>query len=350
MTTDERRVRDIGEFGLIDELRAALPGAVRGGGQIELGIGDDAAVWRPSPDVQCVVTTDTLVDEVHFRLDWTDWRSLGHKALAVNLSDCAAMGAHPVLATVSLGLTGDERVADLRAMYGGLGDLAAAHAVTVAGGDIVRSPHALTITVSVIGECRAGPPLRRDGARAGDLIAVSGTLGASAAGLRLLTANGAAHGAATADLLIATHLRPQPRLTLGRLLVTHGATAAMDLSDGLYGDLPKLLRASGATGNVDARTIPVASSVRALFPLDWLELGTRGGEDYELLFTIPGPRWSALNRAVNEIGATLTAIGTVTAPASSAPLLTVVGLDGRTAPIDVEAFDHFGSEDSSSSA
>ncbi|MBA2278332.1 MAG: thiamine-phosphate kinase, partial [Chloroflexia bacterium] len=195
-----------------------------------------------------------------------------------------------------------------------------------------------------------GQALTRAGAQAGDLIAVSGTLGASAAGLRLLTANGAAHGAATADFLIAAHLRPQPRLALGRLLVVHGATAAMDLSDGLFGDLPKLLGASGATGRIDARTIPVASSVRAHFPLDWLELATRGGEDYELLFTIPGPRWFALSRAASEIGATLTTIGAVTTPAPSTPLLTVVGLDGRTAPIDAQAFDHFGGEDSSSSA
>ncbi|MDP9365929.1 MAG: AIR synthase related protein, partial [Chloroflexota bacterium] len=131
------RVRDVGEFGLIERLRAALPPGAAAGPGIELGIGDDAAVWRPMPGEQVVVTTDSLVEGIHFRLDWTDWASLGHKALAVNLSDLAAMGAVPRLAVVTLGLRGDERVADLEALYRGLGALAARTGCAVAGGDLV---------------------------------------------------------------------------------------------------------------------------------------------------------------------------------------------------------------------
>lgn len=334
--SDEGRVRDLGEFGLIAALHAALPESVQGG--VDLGIGDDAAVWRPTPGVPCVVTTDTLVDGIHFRLDWTDWRSLGHKALAVNLSDCAAMGARPTLATVSLALTGDERVADLCEMYDGMGALAAAHGVAVAGGDVVRSPRALVLTVTVLGECHDGPPLRRDGARPGELIAVSGTLGAAAAGLRLLAGGGRGRAAATADLLAAAHLRPQPRVALGRTLAAHRASAAMDLSDGLSGDLPKLLQASGVAGRIELARLPVVAAVRALFRDDWRELALHGGEDYELLFTLPPERLAAIVDAADEVDSMVTVIGRVEVGDGS---LVAVELDGRERRVTPGAFDHF---------
>ncbi len=333
-------MRDIGEFALIAELETALPAAARGGSAVALGIADDAAIWCPTSGIPCVVTTDTLVEGIHFRLDWTDWRSLGHKALAVNLSDCAAMGAAPILATVSLGLDGDERVVDVRAMYKGMGELAAAHGVIVAGGDIVRSPYALVITITVIGECRSGAPLRRSGARPGDAIAVSGTLGAAAAGLRLLAAD-ASRTAATADLLIGAQLRPQPRIALGQVLAAGGASAAMDLSDGLSGDLPKLLVASGASGRIDLAHLPVAAAVRALFPDDWRDLALHGGEDYELLFTASPERLEAIRAAAGAIGATVTAIGRVQPGGNAPEPLLVVNPDGSELFLTPAAFDHF---------
>src|SRR5215212_6020215 len=134
--TDERRIRDVGEFGLIEQLAASLPADVRARTDLELGIGDDAAVWQPSPGEHVVVTTDSLVEGVHFRRDWTDWESLGHKALAVNVSDLAAMGAIPKLAVISLGLDGEERIGDLQALYKGLGALARRLGMAIAGGDI----------------------------------------------------------------------------------------------------------------------------------------------------------------------------------------------------------------------
>ena len=333
-------VRDVGEFGLIAELAAALPDEAKAGGDLLLGIGDDAAVWTPTPGEQIVVTTDSLVETIHFRLDWTDWSALGHKALAVNLSDLAAMGAAPRVATVSLGLRGNEAVADLRALYEGLGALAARTGTRVAGGDIVRSPHGLALHVTALGETVGRRLLRRDRARPGDVIAVSGTLGASAAGLALLAGEGH-RTASSADLLIAAHLRPEPRLALGRLLAAEGATAAMDLSDGLFGDLPKILAASGVSARIDLGRLPVAAAVRALFPDRWLDMATRGGEDYELLFTAPPARWVAVSAATAQVGATVTVIGEIVAAEAVGPELLAQGLDGSEQAIGAGAFDHF---------
>jgi thiamine-monophosphate kinase len=342
---DERSVRDVGEFGLIALLQDALPAAVRARPDLELGIGDDAAVWSPAPSENVVVTTDSLVENVHFRRDWTDWRSLGHKALAVNVSDIAAMGAMPRLAVVTLGLRGDERVRDLQELYRGLGDVARRYGVTVAGGDIVRSPHDLILHVTVLGETRGGRSLSRAGAAAGDLIGVTGTLGAAAAGLRLLALDQRdPRRAATADQLIAAHLRPEPRVALGSTLLERGATAAMDLSDGLLGDLPKLLMASGVSARLDVTSIPVAAAVKALFPAEWLDLALRGGEDYELLFTAPADVWDDIAPAARVAGGEVTTIGEIIPrdPGTAASTIAVAERNGTVRLISPGAFDHFG--------
>lgn len=336
-------VRDTGEFGLIARLRDSLPAAVKTGPALTLGIGDDAAVWRPPAAAAVVVTTDSLVEGIHFRLDWTDWTSLGHKTLAVNLSDIAAMGAKPALATITLGLRGSERIDDLLQLYQGLGNFAARTGTLIAGGDIVASPQALTLHVTLLGAAAHGRMLTRSGAQPGDLIAVSGTLGASAAGLALLAMppGDPARTATTADLLIAAHLRPEPRLALGELLLQHGASAAMDLSDGLLGDLPKLLDASDVAAEIEAGSLPVAAAVHALFPDRWRELALRGGEDYELLFTLPPAGFADLVAAASAIDTTVTAIGTILPREDTSPLITMRHPDGRIEAIDPGAFDHF---------
>jgi thiamine-monophosphate kinase len=336
-------IRDIGEFGLIDVLHAVLPPSVRAAPDLNLGIGDDAAVWTPPAGERLIVTTDSLVEDVHFRLDWTDWVSLGHKSLAVNLSDIAAMGGVPRLAVVTLGLRGTEPVAGLQDLYRGLGALAERSGVLVAGGDIVASPRCLAIHVAVIGHTRQGRFLRRGAARPGDLIAVSGTLGASAAGLRLLQqpADSPLRRAATADVLITAHLRPEPRLALGVVLATHGVECAMDLSDGLFGDLPKILAASGVAARLDASAIPVAAAIRALFPDEWLELATRGGEDYELLFTVPPAIWPRVRDAAASMGSTVTTIGEILPYRPGEPLIWLRGLDGVEREVVPGAYDHF---------
>lgn len=339
---DGRTVGEVGEFGLIAELQEALPPAARGGQAVALAIGDDAAVWAPTAGERVVATADALIEGVHFRLDWTGWRDLGHKTLAVNASDIAAMGAAPRVALVTLGLRGDERVEDLRELYRGLGGLAARLGIVVAGGDIVRSPRARVLHATVLGETRGERVLTRGGARPGDLVAVSGTLGASAAGLRLLATSGddPRRSAATAPLLIDAHRRPQPRLALGAVLRDRGATAAMDLSDGLLGDLPKILAASNVAARIDAGRIPVAAAVRALFPDEWFDLATRGGEDYELLFTVPPTAWPVVAEASVAAGASVTAIGEVVAPHPGGALV-MTGLDGAEHAVAIGAFDHF---------
>jgi thiamine-monophosphate kinase len=335
------RVQDIGEFSLIRELQASLPEHIRASEAVPLGIGDDAAAWHPSAGATSVITTDTLIEEIHFRLAWTDWRSLGHKMLAVNLSDIAGMGATPILAVITLGLRGDERVSDLLELYEGVADLASPHGVVIAGGDIVRTEGPLMLGVTVIGE--GSRLLRRDGARPGDRIIVSGTLGASGAGLELLRQDELRHRATTADLLIGAHLRPNPRIALGKLLAEEGSTAAMDLSDGLLGDLPKILAASHVSGRIDVRALPVLPAVRALFPDRWPELAARAGEDYELLATIPAGSLESLQALAQEIGATLTDIGEVLPPGpDEESVLLVVDTDGVERPVDAGAFDHFG--------
>lgn len=333
----EPLVRDIGEFQLIQRLSAALPASTRASSEVGLGIGDDAAIWHPAPGRSIVVTTDALVEGVHFRLGWTDWASLGHKMLAVNMSDIAAMGARPRLATIVLGLTGAERVADIEALYGGAGALAAMHGVVIAGGDVVRVPNDVTLGVTLLGDVELGRALTRAGARPGDLVVVSGALGASAAGMALLD-RGLDPGA-SGPLLIAAHLRPNPRVALGLVLHELGASAVMDLSDGLLGDLPKILAASGVSAEIQADLVPVPPSVQALFPEEHERFALRGGEDYELLMTVPRDRFLALWHDAAGIGATLNAIGVVRA-ATGAPALAVFR---HGIPIDVPpgAFDHF---------
>lgn len=331
-------VANFGEFELIETLRAAVPTRASG---VHLGIGDDAAVWHPADGMASVITTDALVEGVHFRLDWTDWRSLGHKSLAVNLSDIAAMGARPILATVTLGLGGEERVSDLVTMYEGMGELAAHHRLEVAGGDIVRSPHAFFISVTVVGEVDRARVLTRSGANAGDAIVVSGTIGASAAGMALLEGAPERRSAATASLLIGAHLRPNPRIALGRLLAEAGVTSTMDLSDGLLGDLPKILAASGVSAELWTDRLPILPAVRALFPDRASEFALRGGEDFELLLTIPDTGMERLIAVAETVGATVTRIGTVVATHGDAPHIERVDRNGTRGVVSEGAFDHF---------
>jgi thiamine-monophosphate kinase len=335
-------VAELGEFRLIDRLVESLPSEIVARPHLSIGVGDDAAVWSPTPGRLCVITTDTLIEDVHFRPAWTDWRSLGHKMLAVNLSDIAAMGAEPVVATVTLGLTGSELVEDLVTLYLGMADLAVGHRLVIAGGDIVRSPSAVTLSVTVVGETDPGYLLTRNGARAGDLIAVSGTLGASAAGLALLEDTSGLKSARTAGLLIGAHLRPIPRIELGNLLARSGATSAMDLSDGLLGDLPKILVASRVSAEIHENQVPILPSVRALFPDRFQEFMLSGGEDYELLFTVPPGFWKSLAQEAKRIGSTITVIGRVIPIDGADPEVYLISPNESRRAVDASAFDHFG--------
>ena len=253
-----------------------------------LGVGDDAALLMPPPGRALVAATDTLVEGRHF-LAGTPAASIGHNALAVNLSDLASMGADPAWALLSLSLPdADERWLDGFAR--GLHALASLHGVALVGGDTVSGPR--VVTVAALGFVAPDAALRRDGARPGDVVFVSGTPGVAAAGLDLLRERRA--GFDSDDARVRRFLAAEPRLALGRALRGH-ARAAMDVSDGLLGDLGKLAEASGVGVVLDLERLPVAPALAANYGRERCERYVlEGGDDYELLFTLPAEAADAL--------------------------------------------------------
>ena len=288
-----------GELELIRRIAARV--GVRGG--VSTGIGDDAAVL----DDGTVLSLDMVVDGVHVSRRTHSPADIGHTALAVNLSDVAAMGAVPVAALVGLGvpegLTGDE----VDAMYAAMERLAEANGMSIAGGDVSASP-VLTLSVAIVGRTPAGVrPVLRSGGRAGDLLVVTGPLGASAAGLMLLRDPSLAPGLDARPELAAAHLRPEPRVDDGLHLGESGATAMIDISDGLLLDADRVARASGLAAEIDLGAVPVAPGVAEVVaamttqprgddadaPGDTGGCGeaalfaATGGEDYQLLAAVP---------------------------------------------------------------
>ncbi|MDX6556854.1 MAG: thiamine-monophosphate kinase [Miltoncostaeaceae bacterium] len=274
---------------------------------VALGIGDDAAALDDDPAT--IVTIDLLVDGVHFRRATTDGRDLGHKALAVNLSDLAAMGARPVAAVVGLGLPADLEAEELEAIYAGMEELAERHGLTVAGGDVTSAP-ALTIAVTALGRMPEGTaPARRSGGRPGDLLCVTGALGAGAAGLLVLDDPEIARDLPEAGDLAAAHRRPEPRLAAGAALAAGGVHALMDLSDGLALDAGRLARASGVAAVIDLDALPLAPGVAEVARRAGQEpdvLAATGGDDYELLAAIAP---EDLDRLRDAAGLPLTPVG-----------------------------------------
>jgi thiamine-monophosphate kinase len=273
------KASELGEFGLI-ELLAEIVAKSRGEALL-VDIGDDAAAWRTEAAIQ-LATTDALIQDVHFTLSTITWRELGWKALAVNLSDIAAMGGVPKYALVSLGLPGDTEVEHVTQLYDGMVELARRYDVAIAGGNIAVAP-LVVLSLAVTGSAPSDV-LTRSAAAPGDQIAVTGYLGASGAGLAMLK-KGLQFDEETTTCLREAHLKPQPRVVEGQILARTGVKAAIDLSDGLVSDLAKLCKASGVGAEIRAERIPIHPLVSAAFEQDCLNLALSGGEDYELLFT-----------------------------------------------------------------
>lgn len=321
------RLRYLGERRVISRIRRAFGGKRA---DILLGIGDDAALVR-GPE-RLLLTTDILVEDEDFRRLDHPPRLLGRKALNVNLSDIAAMGGRPLHALVGLALPGDTEETWLRQFMAGLHSAAAPAGVALVGGDLSQSDK-IMIAVTVTGEARF--PVRRSGARPGDAIFVSGTLGDAAGGLRLLEKGGIRGVAKPVQPLVRAFLDPEPRLKLGALLARRKLASAMiDLSDGLSVDLKHICEESGTGAEVEAARIPVSPAL-ARFARDPLDMALNGGEDFELLFTVRPGNLAAVEALARTYP--ISRIGVVT---SGRAIRLIVG-GRKKVPLRPQGFEHF---------
>ncbi|MDI3281292.1 MAG: thiamine-phosphate kinase [Bacillota bacterium] len=349
-------LRQIGEFGLIELIRQleeeasyrlemarlggrAPQGRLRAAGLsgAVMGIGDDAAVLPGRPGFHTLLTVDTLVEGVHFLRPKISPADLGARALAVNVSDIAAMGGYPTFAVVSLAIPESLEVEWLEELYRGLLAEGTTWGVQVVGGDTVRAGE-FSLTVALLGEVEEGRAVLRRGARPGERIAVTGTLGDSAAGLELLLRES---GAPALDpevraRLLARHFTPRPRVPEGRDLGAGIATAMIDVSDGIATDLRHLCSESGVGARIYADRLPLSPDLRAAaaaLGLDPVSLALSGGEDYELLFTAPEEKL----RPTLAGGTPVTVIGEVVEADRG---LSLVREDGRSTPLP-HGYRHF---------
>jgi len=318
-----------------DQLLAAIQRVLSGAGpEVVVGPGDDAAVVRPGSG-ELVLTTDAMVEGVHFRTDLTTPRDLGYKAIAVNVSDMAAMAASPRFALCALTLSSAIDAAWVVELAGGMRECCDEFALTLVGGNLSRGDE-VSIVVTVTGEVVPGRAVRRNGARPGDRLVVTGSLGGSAAGLRVASQRSWSDDERDA---IRRHMRPIPRVGEAWVLASHGVTSMMDISDGLALDLSRLCRASGTGARVELTRIPAHP---AATPAE----ARGGGEDYELLATLPDP--GAVEDARSELreafGVSLTDIGRIIEAESEVGLV-AVDEDGTEGPMTTEGaiagWDHF---------
>lgn len=311
--SSNRTVADLGERGLIARIAAAVPPAPPA---VVVGVGDDAAVVEPDRGKLTVATTDTLVERIHFDRAWCSPADVGHKALAVNLSDLAAMGAQPRHALLSLALPAACPAPDVDAMLESLLALAGRCRTALIGGNVTLSPGPLVVGVTAVGSVGRRRVLTRSGARPGDVLYVSGRIGAAAAGLAALRGERGG-GPPAPDGCLARASRPEPRVRLGMALGRNrAARACIDLSDGLADAVRQIAAASGVGARVEADALPIDPQARAWFDaagIDPVAAALAGGEDYELAFTAPPAfrgRLRHVRRAIR--GLPITAVGVMT--------------------------------------
>jgi len=332
-----------GERDLIAGIRARVPAAPP---WLLVGIGDDAAVVKPQRGALEVLTTDALIEGIHFDRRFSTPRDIGWKALAVNLSDVAAMGATPRLALLSLALPAGSVGDDVHALVDGFLALAADARVTLAGGNITRSPGPLMVDVTVTGFARARHVLTRSGGRAGEDLYVTGSIGAAAAGLDWLKESKGTkdskelEGIEGIEECVRRHCAPEARVRIGALLGRNrAASACMDLSDGLADGVRQIAAASGTGATIDAAALPIPAAAREWFQragLDPLVIATAGGDDYELLFAVPRRARGRLATVIRQArGIPITRIGQLTREPE-----TVLVRDGVPEPLP-PGFVHF---------
>ena len=353
---------DLGEFGFISRIAAA----VHGGAGVVTGIGDDAAVTALTPGMQLLTSTDMLLEDVHFRRSWHDPYRLGRKSLAVNISDIAAMGGIPRWATLSLAIPSDLPLDFLDEFTRGFLTMAAEHGVALIGGDTCSSKHGLAISVTIMGEQLPELVLRRSGARPGDEIWASGTLGDAAMGLRLLDFDSAqsprsasgfdsAHPTTQptntvqppecplsgAEGLISRLLDPTPRTASGIALAEFGlVTAMIDISDGILADFGHIAELSAVGGIIRLNDLPTSDHFRdasRALPTFPHQLVLSGGEDYELCFTAAPEHREKIADLLKKCGVVGVPVGIVT----SSPELQVVNAEGARYCLENKGFNHF---------
>jgi thiamine-monophosphate kinase len=280
------KVSELGEFKLIGRIAKLIEETSHidslSRQNLILGIGDDAAVWKCQGALQ-LTTTDCMIQDVHFNLAYTDWEELGHKSIAVNLSDIAAMGGDPKYATVSLSLPGETDVEDVISLYKGMISICNRYGVMIIGGN-VSAADKIIINVTLQGFCKTKDFFTRSSAKPGDLIALTGFTGLSAAGMKML-AGKMNIDADTAAMLKKAHLRPEPKLNEARGLLNMGIKTAIDLSDGVMSDLKHICDASGVSATIQQDLVQIHPALKKYFPQEAEQLALSGGEDYELLFT-----------------------------------------------------------------
>lgn len=339
------KLSDLGEFGLIERIRKLSQG--RSAATL-VGIGDDAAAFRPAPSSALLATTDLLLEGVHFDLSYTDYYSLGWKSAAVNLSDIAAMGGTPRFCLTALGIPPSVSPGQVLDFYRGVNDLLRRYDTALVGGDTCSSRRELFISITAMGEAKRSRIITRSGARAGDRIFVTHSLGDAAAGLDLLrqgvrepaerTGRSAVPGISAAEAkVLEKHLRPVPRVKEGMVLSRSGCPSAMiDVSDGLSSDLFHICRQSGVGADISAEAIPRSKAftvVAGRLSRPWPSQALSGGEDYELLFTVPPRRLAKLA----SLKLALTEIGVIT----RRPSILIADAKGKQSPCIPQGYDHF---------
>ena len=307
--------------------------------RVETGIGDDVAVLRPQTGARLLATTDVVVEDVHFRRAWASPFDIGWKAMAVNLSDIAGKGGRPLWALIGLAMPAPADPAEVEALYEGMRQAASPHGVAIVGGDTSASPSGWFVNVTLLGE-HGGAPKLRSAAKPGDAVAVTGTLGRSAAGLAALQAGSARTGAV--ETVIAAHLRPTARVAEGRWLGSaSGVHAMMDCSDGVATDLGHVCRESLVGARVALDRLPVDAAAREIavaLGADALAWATSGGEDFELLLTCDPTEVDALRDGLGRAtGTALTVVGTIGALEAG-----LTFLDAGGVPVAMRAgYEHF---------
>ncbi len=337
VTNSRETLAEIGEFGLIRKLASKLPGHAP---EVLLGIGDDAAVVDIDGGRYLLATCDIQIENIHFTRHGFTPEQIGWKAAAVNLSDIAAMGGIPRYALVSLAVPPKMTPDYLVQVYAGLGDCLSRFGACVIGGNTSKSTEGLIVDVTLLGETDAAHLLTRKGAAVGDVLCVTGALGASRAGLMLISSDGISVGDSVRAAALDRHRMPQPRIGEARIAATHGVSACMDVSDGLLGDAQRLAEASGVKVVIDISRVPVDDTVRSLADAlggDPEDIALHGGEDFELLLTISADRVDSLKAELErKTGTPLTAIGRIEKGEGAA-----LSQKSRSGANNDGGFDHF---------